>query len=84
MVRDRTRTTNQMQGFLLDYGISLPVGKTAVTRLPAVLAMHELPPRLVAVLERLHEHFRYLAHRSVRSTRSWRASSLTMMSASVC
>jgi len=60
MVRDRTRTTNQMHGFLLEYGISLPVGKTAVTRLPAILAMHELPPRLVAVLERLHEHFKYL------------------------
>jgi transposase len=57
MVRERTRTVNQMHGFLLEFGISLPVGKTAVTRLPAVLAM---PPRLVVILERLHEHFTYL------------------------
>ena len=60
MVRERTRTVNQMHGFLLEFGISLPVGKTAVTRLPAVLAMQELPPRLVAILERLHQHFKYL------------------------
>jgi transposase len=60
MVRERTRTVNQMHGFLLEFGISLPVGKTAVTRLPAVLAMQELPPRLVVILERLHEHFKYL------------------------
>ncbi|PQV43276.1 IS110 family transposase [Paraburkholderia sp. BL21I4N1] len=60
MVRERTRTVNQMHGFLLEFGISLPVGNTAVTRLPAVLAMQELPPRLVAILERLHQHFKYL------------------------
>ena len=60
MVRERTRTVNQMHGFLLEFGISLPVGKTAVTRLAAVLAMQELPPRLVAILERLHQHFKYL------------------------
>ncbi len=60
MVRERTRTVNQMHSFLLEFGISLPVGNTAVTRLPAVLAMQELPPRLVAILERLHEHFKYL------------------------
>ena len=60
MVRERTKTVNQMHGFLLEFGISLPVGKTAVTRLPAVLAMQELPPRLVAILERLHQHFKYL------------------------
>jgi transposase len=60
MVRERTRTVNQMHGFLLEFGISLPVGNTAVTRLPAVLAMQELPPRLVAILERLHQHFKYI------------------------
>ena len=60
MVRDRTSTVNQMHGFLLEFGISLPVGKAAVTRLPAVLAEHALPSRLVAMLERLHEHFKYL------------------------
>jgi len=57
MVRERTRTVNQMHGFLLEFGISLPVGNTAVTRLPSVLAMHELPPRLITILERLRQHF---------------------------
>lgn len=56
IVRERIRTVNQMHGFLLEFGISLPVGKTAITRLPFVLAMQELPPRLVAILERLHQH----------------------------
>lgn len=60
MVRDRTRTVNQIHAFLLEYGVSLPVGKAAVTRLPAILAAHELPPKLVPILERLHEHFKYL------------------------
>jgi transposase len=60
MVRDRTRTVNQMHGFLLEFGVSLPVGKSVVKRLPAVLAGHELPPRLTAILGRLHEHFKYL------------------------
>lgn len=60
LVRDRTRTVNQMHGFLLEFGLSLPVGNSVVKRLPTVLAGHELPPRLIAILERLHEHFKYL------------------------
>jgi transposase len=31
-----------------------------IRRLPAVLATHELPPRLIALLERLQAHFKYL------------------------
>lgn len=60
LVRDRVCTTNQMHGFLLEFGISLPVGHAVVKRLSLVLAEHELPPRLVAILERLHAHFKYL------------------------
>ena len=60
-VRDRVRTTNQMHRFLLEFGISLPVGHAVVKRLPSVLAEHPLPPRLVSILERLHAHFKYLA-----------------------
>jgi transposase len=60
LVRDRTKTTNQMHGFLLEFGISLPTGKTVITRLPAVLEEHALPPHLVATLERLHKHYKYL------------------------
>ncbi|CAG4895463.1 hypothetical protein R52603_01988 [Paraburkholderia saeva] len=61
MVRDRTKTSNQMHGFLLEFGISLPVGQAVIRRLPAVLAEHSLPPHLVAILERLHAHFKYLS-----------------------
>ncbi|AJZ57001.1 transposase family protein [Paraburkholderia fungorum] len=62
MVQDRTRTINQMHGFLLEFGVSLPAGKTGVPRLPEILDFHPLPPRLVAILKRLHEHFKYLQH----------------------
>jgi len=60
LVRDRTKTVNQIHGFLLEFGISLPVGNAAIKRLPAILTEHPLPPRLIIVLERLHAHFRYL------------------------
>lgn len=63
LIRDRTKTSNQIHGFLLEFGISLPIGPAAIKRLPAVLAEHaehSLPPRLIAVLERLHAHFKYL------------------------
>lgn len=60
LVRDRTKTVNQVHGFLLEFGISLPVGNAAIKRLPSILAEHSLPARLVTVLERLHAHWRYL------------------------
>ena len=60
LVRDRTRTSNQIHAFLLEFGISLPIGYAAIRRLPAVLAEQTLPPRLVQVLQRLHAHFKYL------------------------
>ncbi len=58
LIRDRTKTTNQMHGFLLEFGINLPVGQSAIARLPAVLAEHSLPARLISILERLHAHFK--------------------------
>jgi transposase len=60
LVRDRTKTMNQMHGFLLEFGISLPTGLAAIKRLAAVLEEHELPVRLVVLLQRLHDHFMYL------------------------
>lgn len=59
-VRERTGVINQVHAFLLEFGISLPRGQAIIRRLPAVLAEHELPPRLVALLERLQAHFKYL------------------------
>ena len=60
LIRDRTKVINQIHGFLLEFGISLPIGNAVIKRLPATLAQHPLPPRLVAVLERLHGHFKHL------------------------
>jgi transposase len=52
LVRDRTKTINQLHGFLLEFGISLPLGRTVIKRLPSVLAEHELPIRLSTLLQR--------------------------------
>lgn len=62
LVRDKTATTNQIHAFLLEFGISLPKGPAIINRLPALLAEHEaeLPPRLIALLDRLREHVKYL------------------------
>lgn len=59
-VRDRVCTGNQVHGILLEFGVSLPVGSTALKRLPTIIAQHSLPPRLVMMLERLHAHYKYL------------------------
>ena len=60
LVRDRVKASNQIHGFLLEFGISLPIGSAAIKRLPSVLAEHPLPARLIAVLNRLHAHYKYL------------------------
>ena len=60
LVRERVKASNQIHGFLLEFGISLPVGHAVIRRLPSVLAEQALPARLVALLERLHSHFKYL------------------------
>lgn len=61
LVRDRVKTSNQIHGFLLEFGISLPTGPAVIKRLPSVLAEHPLPARLVSTLERLHAHYTYLS-----------------------
>ena len=62
LVRDRTATTNQIHAFLLEFGISLPKGSAIIKRLPTVLAEQTaaLPPRLIAIVERLRTHFQSL------------------------
>ncbi|MGF6736157.1 transposase [Paraburkholderia youngii] len=57
VVRKQLRRTDV---FLLEFGISLPVGHAVLKRLSVVLAEHPLRPRLVAILERPHAHFKYL------------------------
>jgi transposase len=60
LVRERVKAGNQIHGFLLEFGVSLPVGHAVIRRLPSVLAEQALPARLMALLERLHSHFKYL------------------------
>jgi transposase len=60
LLRDRVKTSNQIHAFLLEFGISLPVGASVIKRLPTVLADHELPDYLVRLLMRLHGHYLYL------------------------
>ena len=60
LIRDRTKAVNQMHGFLLEFGISLPQGLTVMKRLSSILAEQELPVRLTVLLQRLHDHFVYL------------------------
>ncbi len=59
-VRDKVKTTNQMQAFLLEFGISMPTGVAMIKRLSRVLAENELPPYLTQLLMRLHTHYLYL------------------------
>ncbi|MDR3100645.1 MAG: IS110 family transposase [Paraburkholderia sp.] len=59
-VRERTGTVNQIHAFLLEFGVSLPTGMAVIRRLAAVLVAHDLPPRLIALLEHLQVHFKYL------------------------
>ncbi len=60
MIRDKVKTTNQMQAFLLEFGISLPIGTAVIKRLSTVLAENVLPPYLIQLLMRLHTHYLYL------------------------
>ncbi|HWK70659.1 MAG TPA: IS110 family transposase [Burkholderiaceae bacterium] len=71
LVRDRTATINQIHGFLLEFGVSLPKGPAIIKRLPAVLVEHEatLPPRLIGIVERLRAHFKYLSEQMVELER---------------
>lgn len=60
LVRERTQATNQAHGFLLEFGICLPKGLSTMKRLPSTLSEHSLPPQLMQLLMRLHQHFLYL------------------------
>jgi transposase len=62
LVAERTATSNQIHGFLLEFGVSLPTGMLAITRLPVLLddPVHALPAPMVTLLLRLHERYQQL------------------------
>lgn len=49
-----------MHAFLLEFGISMPIGTAVIRRLSEVLAENTLPPYLERLLIRLHAHYLYL------------------------
>lgn len=60
LIRDKVKTTNQIHGFLLEFGISLPTGDAVIKRLSLVLAEQEIPEYLSRLLMKLHAHYLYL------------------------
>ncbi|MCW6016656.1 IS110 family transposase [Serratia marcescens] len=61
LVRDRVRTVNQMHGFLLEFGISLPKASVVKKVIPILLEDETLPPVFVKTLRRMLDHHRYLS-----------------------
>lgn len=60
LVRDKVTATNQIQAFLLEFGISAPKGPTLIKRLAEILGANELPPYMTGLLQKLREHYDYL------------------------
>jgi transposase len=60
LVAERTATINRIHGFLLEFGIAVPPSRATLRRLPEMLGTHDLPPRLIQLIDRLHAHYRYI------------------------
>lgn len=62
LVRERTAVINQIHAFLLEFGVSLPVGHASIKRLAVMLDDPQwgLPPSLKQLLQRWQEHYRSL------------------------
>jgi transposase len=81
LVRDRVKSVDQMHGFLLEFGISLPVGRASRACQPCLPSIHCRHSSLRS-LSVCTPTSSISANRSARSTRRWRASSRTTISAS--
>ncbi|MCG1040737.1 IS110 family transposase [Mycetohabitans sp. B7] len=60
LVVERTATINRIHAILLEFGIVVPLSRTTLRRLPDALTVHDLPPRLIQLIYRLHSHYLYL------------------------
>jgi transposase len=60
LVVERTATINRIHAILLEFGIVVPLSRATLRRLPDALTAHDLPPRLIQLIHRLHSHYRYL------------------------
>jgi transposase len=61
-VRRRNAVSNQVHGFMLEFGIEYPKGRKTVLRLREIVSLHEgeLPASMIVLLYRLEEDFRAL------------------------
>ncbi|MFT5573198.1 MAG: transposase [Cryomorphaceae bacterium] len=66
LVRRRNVVSNQVHGFMLEFGIEYPKGRKTVLRLREIMSLHEgeLPASMVVLLYRLEEEFRSLYERA--------------------
>lgn len=60
LVCDRVKTTNQIQAFLLEFGVNAPKGPTQLKRLTEIMETSNLPPYMSGLLQTLREHYDYL------------------------
>ncbi|EKO1957997.1 IS110 family transposase [Salmonella enterica] len=60
LVSNRVKTTNQIQAFLLKFGVSAPKGPTLIKRLAEIMETNNLPPYMTGLLQKLREHYDYL------------------------
>jgi Transposase and inactivated derivatives len=60
LVSDKVKTTNQIQAFLLEFGVSAPKGPTLIKRLAEIMETNNLPPYMTSLLQKLREHYDYL------------------------
>ena len=61
-VRRRNAVSNQVHGFMLEFGIEYPKGRKTILRLREIVSFHEgeLPASMIVLLYRLEEEFRAL------------------------
>ena len=57
---ERTANIIHIHAILLEFGIFFPLSDATLRRLPDALAVHDLPPRVVPIIDRLLEHHRHL------------------------
>lgn len=72
LIRDRIGASNQIHGFLLEFGISRPVGSTVIKRLPATWTQPYPTAPTGTTLERLHAHYKHLDEQVSEIEKEWR------------
>ena len=61
MIAERTATMNRLHGFLLEFGVVLPIGHKSI-RNGFACHIESLPPRFAELLRQLQQHYLYLCN----------------------